>query len=216
MEESSLLSLGPITGMQYTVYVTPLTGYFSSCGPNAIWIWNNNTLSMDLHAIRRTERNEEITVTYIDLRAPRDARQRALQQFRFSCQCAWCSLPAEESLESDRNRHEILTWYDNHLSPRLWRATPLSTNESYISEGKRIIKVCKKEGLELQLKSFVTDMMVAYALLADASNCRKYARWKLGIPDAHSAQGHENAKIHIEDPQKAAGRAWGERLPGNI
>ena len=196
-----------------------LTGYFSSCGPNSQWVWNNNTFSLDLHALRRIERDEEITVTYIDHRAPRDARQRALQPYGFTCQCAWCSLPAEESLQSDRNRHEILTWYDNHLRPCLWDLTPLSTNESYLSEGQRIIEVCKKEGVENQVDSFARDMMVAYSMLADASNCRKYARLMLGIAKAYSVAGQDlvdMAERCLEDPQRAAGKAWGTRLPGSI
>ena len=171
---------------------------------------------MDLLTFRRIERNEEITVTYIDRLAPRDARQRALQIYGFTCRCAWCNLPAEESLQSDRNRHEIDTWYDNHLTLSLWCASPLSTNESYLSEGKRVIEMCKKEGLENHLEPFATDMMVAYALLADASNCRKYARLILSLPEAHSARGHKDVKIYLEDPQKAVGKAWGVRLPGNI
>ena len=218
MQESSILALWPITGMQFTVYVTPSTGHFSSCGPNAQWTTNLNTFSLDLRALRRIEHNEEITVTYIEPRAPRDARRQALQPYCFTCQCAWCSLSAEESLQSDRNRHEILTWYDNHLSVDRWCATPLSTNQCYLEEGKRIIEVGKKEGIESRVEAFVEDMVLAYALLADTANCRKYARLMLGIAKANVAPGHEHisrAKRYLDNPRKAAGKMWGHRSPRN-
>ena len=159
MQEYSLLCLGPITGMRFIVSTTRLTGYLFSCGPNAEWWWNENTFSLELCAVRRIKHNEEITVTYIDHRTPRDTRQQKLQQaYCFTCQCAWCSLSAEESLQSDRNRHEILTWCDNHIDLPDGCATPLSTNESYVSEGKRIIEVCKKEGIENEVGSFANDI----------------------------------------------------------
>ena len=79
--------------------------------------------------------------------------------------------------------------------------------------------MCKKEGVENQVDSFARDVMVAYSMLADASNCRKYARLMLGIAKAYSVAGQDlvdMAERCLEDPQRAAGKAWGTRLPGSI
>jgi len=67
----------------------------------------------------------------------------------------------EESLQSDRNYHEIFTWYDNHLPPSSWITTSLSTNESYFSEDDRNIEVCKKGGTENTMGSFSMGIMLA-------------------------------------------------------
>ena len=194
--------------------------YCSSCGPNTCWCWNNNTFSLELRVTRRIEPDEELTLTYIDHRLPRAARQQALQDYHFTCQCAWCSLPTEESLHSDRNRHEILTWYDSHLPKHLWFATAsLDTNESYISEGERIIEVCKKEGLDMLMLSFTVDMVCAYLLMADIQNCRKYAQVALDLTKATSPPGHPDISTMeelLENPRKVAGKKWGSRLPKNI
>jgi len=175
---------------------------------------------MEIHAVRRIEPNEEITVTYIDHRFPRDVRQRALQQWHFTCQCAWCSLSTEESLQSDRNRHEILNWGDNYPPVSLWSGlTPLSAMRSSISEGETIIEICKKEGLEMLTQLFAIDMVFAYSEMADTPNCLKYARMAFGIALARQPPGHQQLTLlqrYLENPRKAAGEAWGKRLPKNV
>jgi len=178
--------------------------------------WNNYTLSYGLRAIRRIEPDEELTSSYIDHRLPRNARQQALQIRNFTCQCAWCSLSTEESLQSDRNRHEILTWYDKHHPVAVWFiTTPVSENEGYISEGERTIRLCKKEGLEVLMHSFAMNMVLAYSQMADTPNCQKYARMALGIVKARAPPGHKDIGMvegFIENPKEAAGETWEKRL----
>merc|ERR1711964_931639 len=51
---------------------------------------------------------EEITITYLAPLKNRKARQKALQErFDFTCLCHLCSLPLEQSQESDRRLEEI-------------------------------------------------------------------------------------------------------------
>jgi hypothetical protein len=202
-------------GSSICYYIPHLTGYTSSCGPTAIWTWNGDTFSSELRALRRLEPGEELTVTYVNPCAPRDVRREALQVYHFTCECPWCGLSPEESLTSDKNRHEIHTWTDNHLYFIPWLETPQSTNESYFADGEMVIELCKKEGLEFEIGWFARDMMLGYSLMADTLNCRRYARLMFGVAKAGTLPDKRNLGIateYLENPRKAAGRQWGNRL----
>jgi hypothetical protein len=52
--------------------------------------------------LRDIEKHEEITITYLRVLNNREARQEALQRkFAFSCSRLLCSLPSDQSQESD-------------------------------------------------------------------------------------------------------------------
>jgi hypothetical protein len=52
--------------------------------------------------LRGIEKHEEITITYLRVLNNREARQEALQRkFAFSCSYLLCSLPSDQSQESD-------------------------------------------------------------------------------------------------------------------
>jgi hypothetical protein len=92
--------------------------------------------------------------------------------------------------------------------------TPLNTDASYFSEGKRTIELCKKEGLEMVMQNFAMDMMIAYSLVADTLNCWKYTRLALGIAKAGAPFSHRDIAMverYVEDPRTAAGGEWGKR-----
>jgi hypothetical protein len=95
----------------------------------------------------------------------------------------------------------------------------LTTNESYISEGERIIEVCNKEGPDMVMKPYAMDMMVAYSLVADTPNYRGYIRMVLGIIQATAPPGHQDiitVDKFLETPKKPAGGAWGNRPPKKV
>jgi hypothetical protein len=61
-----------------------------------------------VHALRDINKGEEITITYLGPLKNRKAQQEALQEkFDFACSCHLCSLPPEQSQESDRRLEEI-------------------------------------------------------------------------------------------------------------
>lgn len=61
-----------------------------------------------MHALRDINKGKEITITYLAPLKNRKARQKALQEkFDFTCLCHLCSLPLEQSQESDRRLEEI-------------------------------------------------------------------------------------------------------------
>jgi SET domain len=79
-----------------------------TCDNNAQKNWNEKIKRHTVHALRDINRSEEITITYLGPLKNRKARQKALQEkFGFLCLCRLCSLPPEQSQESDRRLEEI-------------------------------------------------------------------------------------------------------------
>lgn len=79
-----------------------------ACDNNAQKNWNNNIERHTVHALRDVHKGEEITIYYLGVHKNREARHEALQaKFGFRCLCRLCSLPLEQSQESDRRLDKI-------------------------------------------------------------------------------------------------------------
>ncbi|OBT84646.1 hypothetical protein VE02_07062 [Pseudogymnoascus sp. 03VT05] len=80
-----------------------------ACDNNAQKCWNGNIKRHTVHALRNIEKGEEITIYYLGVTNNREARQEALQRkFAFTRACRLCSLPADQSRESDKRLDKIL------------------------------------------------------------------------------------------------------------
>ncbi|KAG4435209.1 hypothetical protein IFR05_009317 [Cadophora sp. M221] len=79
-----------------------------ACDNNAQKSWNKTTKRHIVHALTDINKGDEITITYLGPLKNRKVRQKALRErFGFSCLCHLCSLPPEQSQESDRRLEEI-------------------------------------------------------------------------------------------------------------
>ena len=79
-----------------------------ACDNNAQRNWNTNIKRHTVHALRNIKKGEEITIYCLSTDMIRDERRRNLQDmFDFTCSCGFCSLPAEESSQSDKRLQQI-------------------------------------------------------------------------------------------------------------
>ncbi|SJL04740.1 uncharacterized protein ARMOST_08110 [Armillaria ostoyae] len=75
------------------------------CCPNTNFFFSAPTFTGEFRAVRKIQKGEEITVSYIPLDDPKQMRQRALQDgYHFTCTCATCSTSSEAS---DMRRSEL-------------------------------------------------------------------------------------------------------------
>ena len=83
-----------------------------ACDNNAQKNWNSNINRHTVHALRDIRKGEEITIHYFGIHKSRKTRNEAFQSnFGFTCSCRWCSLPPDQSQESDRRLDDIHRLY---------------------------------------------------------------------------------------------------------
>ncbi|KAF1994263.1 SET domain-containing protein [Amniculicola lignicola CBS 123094] len=79
-----------------------------ACDSNATHFWNDNLNKITIHAIRDIWKGEEITISYLSSCQNRQAREEELREkFKFTCSCQLCSLPPDQSRESDSKLDRI-------------------------------------------------------------------------------------------------------------
>lgn len=163
-----------------------------ACDNNAQKNWNKKIKRHTVHALRDIDKDEEITITYLSPLKNRTARQKALQErFRFTCLCHLCSLPPEQSQESDRRLEEIHRLDDviDQLGTEGILVSPLRTL-SYFDQQVRLYKEQGREDVGFA-QTLVNAAQLAIAN-SDLARGRIFAEravsmWKTTVGDSMEA-----------------------------
>jgi len=75
-----------------------------SCAPNAAHHWADERQREAIYAMKSIKKGEEITISYIDVFIPQQARKEALEHYNFVCKCRACELKGDELEASDTRR----------------------------------------------------------------------------------------------------------------
>ena len=116
-----------------------------ACIQNAQNTWNEDLQRLTIHAIRDIDKDEEITIMYLEERTNRSARQLALQvKFRFTCSCQLCALTGPQLGLSDKRLDEILR-LDRAIGDGMRIvASPLQA----LHDVRKLLALCEEEGID--------------------------------------------------------------------
>lgn len=93
-----------------------------ACSPNANYYFSFPSFTGQFWAMRDIAKDEEITIGYCRLIAPREQRQADLRdRFFFTCTCSTCLLSGEQLAQSDERRtklEKLLTTLETNSMPK--------------------------------------------------------------------------------------------------
>ncbi|KIK65258.1 hypothetical protein GYMLUDRAFT_39618 [Collybiopsis luxurians FD-317 M1] len=125
-----------------------------SCGPNAIWCFNQLTFTLTLSAVRKIAPGEEITISYINPFLPRHVRRAQLDsRWKFFCHCKHCDIPwtfLGGVAQSDMARQELSTFFEKLPDWEDWCLENRSGSYDHdlVEMHIRAVQLREKEGLE--------------------------------------------------------------------
>ncbi|KAJ3502509.1 hypothetical protein NMY22_g18559 [Coprinellus aureogranulatus] len=132
-----------------------------SCGPNAAWKWDFPSLSSTLFALRDIRAGDEICHTYVNPLQSREERWKKLKpDYRFECDCPWCTLPTPEAqAESDRNREYVGMYLQTRPTYSKWSVDPCLPDTFVIDSHLAVSQIIKKEGLDRLIPLFMEEIV---------------------------------------------------------
>jgi hypothetical protein len=144
-----------------------------------------------------------LTVEYCDNFKPKAERQDLLKElYHFICECPWCKLTGDKSIESDINRNELKSWFEKRVTFRVWVQGLSVTRKALIDGNESQIETIKAEGLHRILPIIYMDLQLAYVAYADKAKAQKYGQLVLERLEKSSSSTLEKEKIDLEDIKK--------------
>ncbi|KAG8892411.1 hypothetical protein FRC01_014183 [Tulasnella sp. 417] len=145
---------------------------------NAVYDWRENEGTLHVHALHNIRAGEELLTTYIDSKKPRAERQKYLKEnYHFECDCAVCTLPDEQSKESDRR---LSTMANLYVKLKAWNEKTLTGSEA-IAIVKKIWELGEEERYVSERGQLAADAAIvatAHSDLDAASEWRALAaKW---------------------------------------
>ncbi|KIY45454.1 SET domain-containing protein [Fistulina hepatica ATCC 64428] len=185
-----------------------------SCAPNARVQWDYASFELSVIATRTINEGDEVTISYVDPRFPREARRQQLKEtYGFDCQCDHCAKLAtdEDSVKkSDAARLELLTAPPAPGVETWCLDTSSMLDDSLVNAHKRRLELIEQEGLEaLGCQRHYDVLTVWYGALSDKKRFREWATKSMhtrmqGDPEIATMFGR-----WIQVPQTFP--LWGER-----
>jgi hypothetical protein len=188
-----------------------------SCGPNAAYKWNLSLLSATLYALRDIQVGEEITITYANPLQPRPDRWRKLQpDYRFTCDCPWCThSDSSAQEESDKSREYLQTYVATHPSYRKWSADPCLPDHHVIDAHLSVLPVIQREGLDALLPLFMEEILRCHGELGNEAEFEAWTEKTITLCSVGDGKLAQELKRYLENPQKNFPR-WGKRRGKSI
>ncbi|KAJ6483632.1 hypothetical protein C8R47DRAFT_1017770 [Mycena vitilis] len=176
-------------GGGYGIISRHITRLNHSCQPNVVQRWDWDSLTLSVRAVSHIRTGEELLRSYIDPThlAPRAERLKRLANlYEFECTCPSCSLPPEESVQSDANRRQIndelemrfATGWDIDTEYFAWLGDPSLPDDHLVKHSAEIVRLLDQERVGFtRLQMFhCIRLMRAFSALGDEENTRRWAK----------------------------------------
>ncbi|CAE7035927.1 set5 [Symbiodinium sp. CCMP2456] len=168
-----------------------------SCNANCDYSWNERDQQMEIYAQTAISEGEELCISYIDIREPRQVRQQMLRDnWQFRCSCNKCSTRLHSASDKRRLRMGELSalLYSSRSSARKLRIA------------KKLLKLYKEEDFamksyKLEACQFGYDSALE---LGDIDTAPRFARLGLRCSLICHGRNHDTTKEWMDAVQ-----AWG-------
>ncbi|KAJ7472712.1 hypothetical protein FB451DRAFT_1250461 [Mycena latifolia] len=216
---------GPYEGVHFVV-CRDISRINHSCTPNAELVWDISSFTVSIASTTRIPKGEEVFRSYTNQFAPpaRAERMQFLEaQFDFKCACPSCSLPDDQSSQSDEIRRLIAqdmkditfalvraqeasqeTQSDPELSA--WLGDASLPDDHIIAHSERLVDMMERERVGSMLHRLIHYVRLTGAFLAlgDANKARYWAsRMKaLMAPGSQFSEYMDYASGVMTDPEK--------------
>ncbi|KDQ62205.1 hypothetical protein JAAARDRAFT_170436 [Jaapia argillacea MUCL 33604] len=176
---------------------------------NSVYSWREREGVLVVVALRDIKAGEELLTPYMDTKKSRRERQELLQShYAFTCSCHVCSLPAKDSLASDKRLERMAGLLKRFES---WERGDVSGEEA-IRIAKEIWDIGEDEGYWSERGRLAADAVWVAAAHSDAKALTEWAklaeRWYSFDLGRDSEQVAEMKGV-VANPQSH--RAWGSR-----
>ncbi|KDQ25361.1 hypothetical protein PLEOSDRAFT_1066483 [Pleurotus ostreatus PC15] len=176
---------------------------------NAVYSWRESEGVLVVHALKEIRKGEELLTTYTDTKRPRRHRREYLStQYGFSCTCAVCSLPSQQSRASDRRLNAMV---DKYQRLSTWAQGSIGKDEA-IKLTNEIWALGEEEGYWSERGRLAADAAWVAAAHSDIDAMKAWAlrakTWYSRELGGDSEQAQEMESV-LERPQSH--RAWGTR-----
>lgn len=181
---------------------------------NSVYTWRSDEGGIVVYALRSIKKGQELLTTYTNTKRPRNDRRRHLStHYGFECQCSVCSLPDNESMESDLRlmrmsdlRAHLATWGEGSIP-----------GKEVTKAARQIWSIGEEEGYWSERGSLAADASWVAAAHSDVKATQEWAelalKWYTIEIGGDSEQVKEMTRV-ASLPMRH--KAWGTRAEEQV